>query len=130
MKLVFVVILYAPSVFSALTVYNMSLCMKKPTIWVPTRSDTNRAVQSQKMVRGGNKGTDQLRSYSKADLRLCFRLCKLLVFPCSGSYVIVQEKNVLLNTTIYIYLLAMHDISSKICFVENVVTSKIFTAKF
>ena len=27
-------------------------------------------------------------------------------------------------------LTAMHDISSKICFVENVVTSKIFTAKF
>ena len=26
--------------------------MRKPTIWVPTRSDTNRAVQSQKMVRG------------------------------------------------------------------------------
>ena len=31
--------------------YNMSLCMRKPTIWVPTRSDTNRAVQAQKMVR-------------------------------------------------------------------------------
>ena len=29
----------------------MSLCMRKPTIWVPTRSDTNRAVQSQKKVR-------------------------------------------------------------------------------
>ena len=26
--------------------------MREPTIWVPTRSDTNRAVQSQKMVRG------------------------------------------------------------------------------
>ena len=24
--------------------------MRKPTIWVPTRSNTNRAVQSQKMV--------------------------------------------------------------------------------
>ena len=31
----------------------LSLCMRKPTIWVPTRSDTNPAVQSQKMVRGG-----------------------------------------------------------------------------
>ena len=29
----------------------MSLCVRKPTIWVPTRSDTNRTVQSQKMVR-------------------------------------------------------------------------------
>ena len=25
-----------------------------------------------------NKGADQLRSYCEADLRLCFRLCKLL----------------------------------------------------
>ena len=30
--------------------FKMSLCVRKPTIWVPTRSDTNRAVQSQKMV--------------------------------------------------------------------------------
>ena len=51
--------------------------MRKPTIWVPTRSDTNRAVQSQIMVRGWtfwkveklyypcsvNKGADQLRKY-------------------------------------------------------------------
>ena len=28
----------------------LSLCMRKPTIWVPTRSDKKRAVQSQKMV--------------------------------------------------------------------------------
>ena len=27
-----------------------------------------------------NKGADQLRGYREADLRLCFRLCKLLVF--------------------------------------------------
>ena len=77
--------------------------MRKPTIRVPTRSDTNRAVlQSQKIVRGWkfwiskveelyypcseNKGTDQLRSYCEADLRLCFHLCRLLVFPCGGSY--------------------------------------------
>ena len=75
--------------------------MRKPTIWVPTRSDTNRAVQSQKMVRGWkfwfkkveelyyqyseNKGADQLRSYCEADLRLCFHLCRLLVMPCDGS---------------------------------------------
>ena len=30
----------------------MSLCARKPTIWVPTRSDTNWAVQSPKMARG------------------------------------------------------------------------------
>ena len=32
-----------------------------------------------------NKGADQLRSYCEADLRLCFRLGRLLVFPWGGS---------------------------------------------
>ena len=31
-----------------------------------------------------NKGADQLPSFWEADLRLCFRLCKLLVFPCGS----------------------------------------------
>ena len=81
---------------------DMSLCVRKLTILVPTRCDTNRAVQSQKMVRGlkfwikiveelyypcsENKGADQLRSYCEADLRLCFRLCRLLDFSRGGSY--------------------------------------------
>ena len=30
----------------------MSMCVRKPTVWVPTRSNTNRAVQSQKTIRG------------------------------------------------------------------------------
>ena len=70
--------------------------MRKTTFWFPTRSDTNQAVQSQKMARslkfrikevGGlyyqsneNKGADQLRGYREADLRLCFRICKILGF--------------------------------------------------
>ena len=33
-----------------------------------------------------NTGADQLRGYREADLRLCFRLCRLLVFPYGGSY--------------------------------------------
>ena len=33
-----------------------------------------------------NKDADQLRGYREADLRLCFRICKLLVFSCTGSY--------------------------------------------
>ena len=33
-----------------------------------------------------NKGADQLRGYREADLRLCFCLCRLLVFPWGGSY--------------------------------------------
>ena len=80
----------------------MSLCVRNPTIWVQTRSDTNRAVQSQKMVRGlkfciyveeglyypcsENKGADQLHGYREADLRLCFRPSNLMVFLCSGSF--------------------------------------------
>ena len=78
--------------------------MRKPTIWVPTRSDTNQTVQSQKIARSlkflqneeeglyypfsENKGADQLRGYREADLRLCFRQGMLLVFPCGGSNVI------------------------------------------
>ena len=66
--------------------------MRKPTFWFPTWSDTNQAVQLQKMARGlkfrlkkveglyylysENKGTDQLRGYREADLCLCFRKCK------------------------------------------------------
>ena len=33
-----------------------------------------------------NKGADQLRSYRKADLCLCFRICKNLVFSWRGSF--------------------------------------------
>ena len=71
----------------------------------PTRSDTNRAVQAQKMARGRkfliykvkelyypcseSKGADQLRSYCETDLRLCFRIGKNPVFSCRGSYKIV-----------------------------------------
>ena len=71
-------------------------------MWFPNRSDTNLPVQAQKRARSlkfrieveeelyypssANKGTDELRSYWEADLRLCFRLCKLLVFPCGGSF--------------------------------------------
>ena len=70
--------------------------MRKPTFWFPTWSDRNQAVQLQKMARGlkfriqkveglyypcrVNKGVDQLRGYREADLRLCFRICKTLVF--------------------------------------------------
>ena len=38
-----------------------------------------------------NKGADQLRGYHEADLRLCFRICKNLVFSRHGSY--LQDKN-------------------------------------
>ena len=76
----------------------LSHLVGKPTMWFLNRSDTNQAVQSQKQPRSlkyqifleveevyypcsENKGADQLRGYREADLRLCFRLCRLLVFP-------------------------------------------------
>ena len=37
------------------------------------------------------KGTDQLRSNCEADLRLWFRLCRLLVFPSSGSIMLFLQ---------------------------------------
>ena len=37
-----------------------------------------------------NKGADQLRGYREADLRLCFCICKKLVFTRRGSY---QDKH-------------------------------------
>ena len=81
--------------------YNTSRLVGKPTMWFPNRSDTNRPVQAQKRARclkfrieveeelyypsSENKGADQLRGYREAGLRLCFRICKLLVFSCTGS---------------------------------------------
>ena len=74
----------------------MNRNMRKPTMWILTRSDTYQAVQPLEMARGlkfwikeakvlyypnsENKGPDQLRGYREADLRLCFRICKTLVF--------------------------------------------------
>ena len=76
--------------------------MRKPSSGFLTWSDTNRAVQLQKMARGlkfldlesrrivypcsENKGADQLRSHREADLRLCFRICKKPVFSQRRSF--------------------------------------------
>ena len=81
---------------------HLSRLVGNRTMWFPTRSDTNRPVQAQKRDRNlkfriyveeelyypssENKGADQLRSYCEADLRLCFRLARLLVLPCRGLF--------------------------------------------
>ena len=86
---------------SSSTENRVSRLVGKPTMWFLNSSNTNQAVQSQKTARSmkfriyevqgfyypcsENKGADQLRGYREADLRLCFRICKLLVFPCGGS---------------------------------------------
>ena len=38
-----------------------------------------------------NKDADQLRGYREADLRICFRLGRLLVFPWGGSNYVVMK---------------------------------------
>ena len=89
-----------------LSTSHLSRVVRKPAVWFPTWSDTNRSVQLQKMARGlkfriykveglyypcsENKGDDQLRGYREADLRLCFRICKMFVFSCSGSFVTTE----------------------------------------
>ena len=76
--------------------------MRKLVFGVSDKGDTNRAVQPHKMTRSfkfrikkeeglyylcsENKDTDQLCGYGEADLRLCFRICKNLVFSRRGSY--------------------------------------------
>ena len=65
--------------------------MRKSTMWFLNRSDTNLAVQTQKMTRGWKveelyylysktQGTDQLGSNCEADLGLCFRIMQNVFF--------------------------------------------------
>ena len=77
----------------------LSRNIRKPTMWFLTRSDTNQAVQPLEMARGlkfwikeveglyypcsENKGADQLRGYREADLRLCFRIMRIVGFLMS-----------------------------------------------
>ena len=69
--------------------------MRKSTMWFPNTSDTNTSDTLQKNARSlkfwiyveeelyylcsENKGADQLRSHCEANLRLWFRICRLLV---------------------------------------------------
>ena len=83
------------------SVYNMSCCVKKKKkkIWVPTRFDTNQAVLAQKIIRSfkfwiyEEEGLDypcseNKVSYCTVDLRLCFRICRLL-FSYAAVHIIV-----------------------------------------
>ena len=64
--------------------------LHKPTCTSTEISDLSRRANRE------NKGADQLRGYCEADLCLCFRLCRLLIFPWGGSF------NYILVHTIYI----------------------------
>ena len=73
-------------------------------MWFPNRSDTNRAVQAQKMARGWikkvedlyylyseNKGDDQLHSYSETDLRLRnVGFPMVLFYACKQNWLVIK----------------------------------------
>ena len=59
--------------------------MRKPTIWVPTRSDTNRAVQSQKQARS-------LKFRIKEEERL--------YYPCCDCTIRVAKTKVLISCAV------------------------------
>ena len=77
--------------------------MGKPTTWFPYRVDINRPAQAQKRARSlkfrisveeelyysssENKGAD----HREADLRLCFRICRLLAFSRRGSILLHES---------------------------------------
>ena len=81
---------------------------------IPTRSDTNRPLQSQRKGRilkfwleveeelyymsSKNKGADQLCSYCTADLCFCFRIGKNLVFSLRGSFTGYRNKRFMHST--------------------------------
>ena len=67
--------------------YCSSRLKRKATMWFSTRSDTKRAVEAQKAARDWKvwiKKVDELyypcSENKEADLRLYFRICRLLVF--------------------------------------------------
>ena len=59
-----------------------------------------------------NKGADQLRGYREADLRLCFCICRLLVFSRGGSTADQHLCFRFTDSKIYIFL------KSEICFCD------------
>ena len=79
----------------------------------PTRSNTNRPIHPQKRDRilkfctqveelyypcSENKGADQLHSYCEADLHLCFRIGKNLVFSWRGSHLLYIHDRMVIET--------------------------------
>ena len=76
--------------------------MRKPTVWVPTRSDTSRAVQSQKIARSlkfwmkeeeglyypcrENKGADHFVGFLMQRLKLHYSNCIISTRKVWSSY--------------------------------------------
>ena len=66
-----------------------------------------------------NKGADQLRGHREADLRLCFRICRLLVFPRGGSYRLLSART---NKEFFKLVLYVHSQQSRSCWDGLLVT--------
>ena len=71
----------------------MSLCARKPTIWVPIRSDTNRLVQSQKQARSLKFWMKKMRDctirIAKTKALISFAITMKLIF----AFVFAQAKS-------------------------------------
>ena len=64
----------------------MSLCMRKPTIWVGIKSDTNHAVQPQKPDFGAKEKGDCSISVAKAKALITAKLICVVVFANADSW--------------------------------------------
>ena len=58
----------------------LAFALENQQFGFPTRSDTNRQEEELYYLCSQSKGAGQLCSYCTAELRLCFRICRLLVF--------------------------------------------------
>ena len=81
--------------------YNMSNWVRKPTIWASdqvlqklactvTEAGQKPEISDNFKKKGivlcrENKGADQLCSDCTVDVRLCYGICRILVFLCGGS---------------------------------------------
>ena len=64
----------------------MSLCMRKQTIWVPARSDTNRPVHSQKQAKQVKKKTNWTTRVAKTKALISFAATAKLVCAFVFAY--------------------------------------------
>ena len=95
----------------------MSHSMRKPTTWVSTHGtqfDSNLPAQSQKNTRslvfrmheeGSMERKQEALTNCTADLRLCFRICRLLVFWCGGSIMIIYFFETVLKINVNLKIL-------------------------
>ena len=67
-----------------------------------------------------NKDADQLRGYREADLRLCFRICKMPVFSRRGSFKsgVPMGSKLPMRVEGFLMILAIYD-SHEICTLDE-----------